>query len=116
MAYRAGTLVMELLQRDLRPSHIITRDSLENAIASVAATGGSTNAVLHLLAIASELGVQLDLDDFDRISQRTPLLADLKPGGRFVATDLYEAGGIQLVMNRLLEAGLLHGGALHGRG
>jgi len=112
VAYRAGTLVMDLLKRDLRPSQIITRDSLENAIASVAATGGSTNAVLHLLAIASELGVQLDIDDFDRISQRTPLLADLKPGGRFVATDLYEAGGIQLVMNRLLEAGVLHGGAM----
>ena len=112
VAYRAGTLVMDLLKRDLRPSQIITRDSLENAIASVAATGGSTNAVLHLLAIASELGIQLDIDDFDRISQRTPLLADLKPGGRFVATDLYEAGGIQLVMNRLLEGGLLHGGAM----
>jgi dihydroxy-acid dehydratase len=103
---------MDLLRRDLRPSQIITRDSLENAIASVAATGGSTNAVLHLLAIASELGVQLDIDDFDRISQRTPLLADLKPGGRFVATDLYEAGGIQLVMKRLLEAGVLHGEAM----
>ena len=112
VALRAGTLVMDLLRRDLRPSQIITRDSLENAIASVAATGGSTNAVLHLLAIASELGVQLDIDDFDRISQRTPLLADLKPGGRFVATDLYEAGGIQLVMKRLLEAGVLHGEAM----
>ena len=112
VALRAGTLVMDLLRRDLRPSQIMTRDSLENAIASVAATGGSTNAVLHLLAIASELGVQLDIDDFDRISQRTPLLADLKPGGRFVATDLYEAGGIQLVMKRLLEAGVLHGEAM----
>jgi dihydroxy-acid dehydratase len=112
VAFHAGTLVMDLLRRDLRPSQIITRDSLENAIASVAATGGSTNAVLHLLAIASELGLQLDIDDFDRISQRTPLLADLKPGGRFVATDLYEAGGIQLVMKRLLEAGVLHGEAM----
>src|SRR3990172_9172828 len=116
VALRAGTLVMDLLRRDLRPSQIMTRDSLENAIASVAATGGSTNAVLHLLAIASELGVQLDIDDFDRISQRTPLLADLKPGGRFVATDLYEAGGIHLVMKRLLEAGGRHGEAMKVRG
>ncbi len=88
---RAGR--WSVLKRGVRPREIITRDALENAIASVAATGGSTNAVLHLLAIAREAGVALDLDDFDRISARTPLLADLKPGGRFVATDLHRAGG-----------------------
>jgi dihydroxy-acid dehydratase len=108
-AFNAGTLVMELLKRDLRPSQILTRKAIENAIASVAATGGSTNAVLHLLAIAREAGVELTIDDFDRISERTPLIADLKPGGRFVANDLYKAGGIQLVAKRLLDAGLIHG-------
>src|SRR5262245_57108262 len=111
-AFNTGKMVMELLRRDLRPSQIITRKSIENAIASVAATGGSTNAVLHLLAIAREAGVELTIDDFDRISDRTPLIADLKPGGRFVANDLYKAGGIQLVAKRLLEAGLIHGDAL----
>ncbi len=111
-AFGAGKLVMELLSRDLRPSQILTRKSVENAIAAVAATGGSTNAVLHLLAIACEAGVKLELDDFDRISSRTPLLADLKPGGRFVATDLYRAGGIPLVVRRLLEAGLLNSQAM----
>jgi len=108
-AFNAGKLVMELLRRDLRPSQILTREAIENAIASVAATGGSTNAVLHLLAIARETGVELTIDDFDRISERTPLIADLKPGGRFVANDLYKAGGIQLVAKRLLDAGLIHG-------
>ncbi|MGE5851563.1 MAG: dihydroxy-acid dehydratase [Deltaproteobacteria bacterium] len=108
-AFSAGKLVMELLKADLRPSRIITRNAIENAIASVAATGGSTNAVLHLLAIAREAGVELTIDDFDRISERTPLIADLKPGGRFVANDLYKAGGIQLVAKRLLDAGLIHG-------
>ncbi len=107
-AFGAGKLVMELLSRDLRPSQIVTRKSVENAIVAVAATGGSTNAVLHLLAIACEAGVKLELDDFDRISSRTPILADLKPGGRCVATDLYRAGGIPLVVRRLLEAGLLN--------
>lgn len=111
-AFDAGKLVMELLSRDLRPSQIVTRKSVENAIAAVAATGGSTNAVLHLLAIACEAGIKLELDDFDRISLRTPLLADLKPGGRFVATDLYRAGGIPLVVRRLLEAGLLNSQAM----
>jgi dihydroxy-acid dehydratase len=108
-AFNAGKLVMELLKRDLRPSQILTRKAIENAIASVAATGGSTNAVLHLLAIAGEAGVELSIDDFDRISERTPLIADLKPGGRFVASDLYKAGGIQLVAKRLIDAGLIHG-------
>jgi dihydroxy-acid dehydratase len=111
-AFNAGKMVMELLRRDLRPSQILTRKSIENAIASVAATGGSTNAVLHLLAIAREAGVELTIDDFDRISDRTPLIADLKPGGRFVANDLYKAGGIQLVAKRLVEAGLIHGDAI----
>ncbi len=112
VAQAAGAKVMELLRDDLRPRQILTRDAFENAIASVAATGGSTNAVLHLLAIAYEVGVGLSLDDFDRISERVPLLADLKPGGRFVATDLYHAGGTGLVAKRLDEAGLLHGSAL----
>jgi dihydroxy-acid dehydratase len=104
----AGRLVMSLLDWDLRPSQVITKGSLENAIAAVAATGGSTNAVLHLLAVAYEAGVPLELEDFDRISARTPLLADLKPGGRFVAADLYHAGGVALVAKRLLDAGLLN--------
>ena len=108
-AFNAGRLVMALLDRDLRPSQILTRKAIENAIASVAATGGSTNAVLHLLAIAREAGVELTIDDFDRISARTPLIADLKPGGRFVANDLYQAGGIPLVAKRLIDAGLIHG-------
>src|ERR1700678_3290260 len=112
VAQAAGAEVMELLKNDLRPRQILTREAFENAIASVAATGGSTNAVLHLLAIAYEAGVGLSLDDFDRISERVPLLADLKPGGRFVATDLYHAGGTGLVAKRLNEAGLLHGNAL----
>ena len=111
-AFNAGKLVIEMLRRDLRPSQIITRKSIENAITAVAATGGSTNAVLHLLAIAWEAGVELTIDDFDRISSKTPLLADLKPGGRFVANDLYRAGGIQLVAKRLLEGGFVHGDAL----
>jgi dihydroxy-acid dehydratase len=111
-AFSAGKLVMELLRSDRRPSHILTRKSIENAIASVAATGGSTNAVLHLLAIAREAGVELTIDDFDRISARTPLIADLKPGGRFVANDLYKAGGIQLVSKRLVDAGHIHGDAI----
>jgi dihydroxy-acid dehydratase len=108
LAFQAGLMVVDLLKRDLRPSRIITRQALENAIASVAASGGSTNAVLHLFAIASEIGVALELEDFDRISARTPLLADLKPGGRFVATDVYRAGGWQLLAQRLSEAGALH--------
>ena len=112
VAHAAGAKVMELLKDDLRPQQILTREAFENAIASVAATGGSTNAVLHLLAIAYEAGVGLSLDDFDRISERVPLLADLKPGGRFVATDLYRAGGTGLVAKRLDEAGLLRGSAL----
>ncbi|HUL33580.1 MAG TPA: dihydroxy-acid dehydratase [Candidatus Eisenbacteria bacterium] len=108
----AGRLVIDLLRKNLTPSQIITKTSIENAIAGVAATGGSTNAVLHLLAIAREAGVELSIDDFDRISSRTPILADLKPGGRFVATDLYAAGGTPLVAKRMLEAGLLQGSCI----
>jgi dihydroxy-acid dehydratase len=108
VAADAGRLVMDVLKRGQRPSDIITRHSLENAIAAIACSGGSTNGVLHLLATAKEMGVPLDIDDFDRISERTPLLCDLKPGGRYVAPDLYEAGGVPLVLNRLNEAGLLH--------
>ena len=111
-AAQAGELLMQLYGQDVRPKDIVTRQALENAIASVAATGGSTNAVLHLLAIAREAGVALNIDDFDRISAKTPLLADLKPGGRFVATDLYQAGGTRLVARRLAEAGALHAQAL----
>jgi dihydroxy-acid dehydratase len=109
---RAGEMVMELLRRDVTPSKIITKAAIENAIAGVAATGGSTNSVLHLLAIANEAKLSLSIDDFDRISSKVPIIADLKPGGRFVATDLYAAGGTALVAKRLLEAGLLRGESL----
>jgi dihydroxy-acid dehydratase len=109
---RVGRLVMDLVDHDLRPSRILTRPAIENAIAGVMATGGSTNAVLHLLAIAREAGVPLSIDDFNPINDRIPLIADLKPGGRYVANDLYRAGGIALVARRLLEGGLLHGDAL----
>jgi len=108
VAFECGKLVMQLHGRGIVPSQIITRRSLENAIASVALTGGSTNAVLHLLAVAHEMGIPLEIDDFDRISARTPLLANLKPWGRYVANDIYLAGGIGVVAKRLLEAGLLH--------
>jgi dihydroxy-acid dehydratase len=107
--HRAGELVLDLLRRDLTPAKIITKAAIENAIAGVAATGGSTNSVLHLLAIANEAKIPLSIDDFDRISSCVPIIADLKPGGRFVATDLYAAGGTALVAKRLLEAGLLRG-------
>jgi len=109
-AFDAGVAVMQLLNKDIRPRQLITHASLENAIASVAASGGSTNAVLHLLAIARDAGVPLMLDEFDRIAARTPILADLKPGGRFAAPDMYAAGGMRLLAKRLQEAGLLHDG------
>lgn len=109
VAFQAGKLVVDQLRRGLMPKNILTRAAFENAIAGVAATGGSTNAVLHLLAIAREVGVPLSIDDFDVVSRRTPTLADLKPGGRFVAADLDRAGGIQLVAQRLLKAGKLDG-------
>jgi dihydroxy-acid dehydratase len=108
VAFECGKMVMDLLKRDIRPRQIITRKSLENAIAAVATTGGSTNAVLHLLAIAREANIKLTIDDFDKINRKVPLLADLKPGGRFTASDLYAAGGTTLVAKRLLDAGILH--------
>ncbi len=106
---RAGELIMDLLRRDVRPRDILTRRAFENAIAGVAATGGSTNAVLHLIALAREVGVPLDMDDFDVVSKRTPLITDLKPGGQFAAADLHEAGGIELVAQRLVNARLMDG-------
>src|SRR5713101_2784638 len=109
VAFKAGQRVVDQLRRGLKPRDILTRQAFENAIAGVAATGGSTNAVLHLLAIAREVGVPLSIDDLDTISQRTPILADLKPAGRFVAADLDRAGGIQLVAQRLLRGAKLDG-------
>jgi len=108
VAFECGKLVMDLLKKDIRPKQIITRRSIENAIAAVATTGGSTNAVLHLLAVAREMGVRLSIDDFDKINRKVPLLADLKPGGRFTAADLYAAGGTTLVAKRLIDAKILH--------
>src|SRR6202171_1384071 len=110
-AFEAGRIAMQLVRDDTRPSQVITRDAIENAITAIAATGGSTNGVLHLLAIAYELGIDLKIDDFDRIAPRTPIVADIKPGGRFVATDLHAAGGVALVARELLKAGLVHGDA-----
>jgi dihydroxy-acid dehydratase len=112
VAEHAGELVIRVLEEDLRPSRIITRDSIENAIATVAMSGGSTNGVLHLLALARECGIDLTIDDFDDISERTPLLGDLKPGGRFVARDLNDAGGVGVLAKRLDEAGLLNRDAI----
>ncbi len=109
VAERIGELVLRVLVEDITPSKVITRDSLENAIACVCASGGSTNAVLHLIALAHELGIELTIDDVDRISRNTPLFADLKPGGRFIATDLYAAGGVPVILQRLAQAGILHG-------
>jgi dihydroxy-acid dehydratase len=109
-ARQAGEMVMDLVRRDARPSSFVTRQALENGIASVAATGGSTNGVLHLLAIAHEFGIPLDIDEFGAIADRTPIVADMRPGGRYTAADMYEAGGIGLVMRELLKRpGLLHG-------
>jgi dihydroxy-acid dehydratase len=112
VAERIGELVIKVLVDDIRPSKVITRDSLENAIACVCASGGSTNAVLHLIALAHELDIELTMDDFERISRATPLFADLKPGGRFVATDLYAAGGVPVILKRLAELGSLHADAI----
>jgi dihydroxy-acid dehydratase len=107
-----GRIAMNVLEQDLRPSHILTRRAFDNAIAAVAASGGSTNAVLHLLALAREVGVELAIDDIDRISRRTPLLCDLKPGGRFAAVELHKAGGIALLTRRLLDGGYVDGDAI----
>ena len=112
VAERAGALVMEVLREGRRPSDVLTRESFENGIMCVASTGGSTNAVLHLLAIAAEAGVPLEIDDFDRISEATPLVGDLRPGGRYVALDMDRAGGTPLLAKRLIEAGKLHGDAM----
>ncbi len=108
-ARKAGELVMTLVHHDIRPSHIVTKQSLENAIASVSATGGSTNAALHMPAIAADFGIPLTLDDFAAVVDRTPLIADMRPGGRYAASDMYEAGGVALVMRELLKRDLLHG-------
>jgi len=110
VAKQCGELVMDVLRRGQRPSDVITKPALENAIAAVATSGGSTNGVLHLLAVAREMGVPLMIDEFEEISEHTPLLCDLQPGGRFAATDLYEAGGVPLVLKRLLDAGILNPG------
>src|SRR5205823_11159958 len=110
-AERAGRLAVQLVRDDVRPSQVLTQEAIANAIAAIAATGGSTNGVLHLLAIARELDLPLELEDFDRIAEGTPVVADLKPGGRFVATDLHAAGGVALVARELVEAGLVHGDA-----
>ena len=112
IAYDCGAVVMNLLRQGITPRDILTRPAFDNAIAGVAATGGSTNAVLHLLAIAREAGVPLHIDDFQKISERTPLLADLKPSGRFVAADMHRAGGIRLLVQRLLQGKLLHENAV----
>ncbi|HZQ48771.1 MAG TPA: dihydroxy-acid dehydratase [Candidatus Dormibacteraeota bacterium] len=109
---QAGRLALQVLEQDLRPSRILTRRAFDNAIAAVAASGGSTNAVLHLLALARTVGVELDIEDIDRISRRTPLLCDLKPGGRFAAVELHKAGGIALLTKRLIEGGFVDGDAL----
>jgi dihydroxy-acid dehydratase len=108
VAMQCGELVVDVLRRGQRPSDVITKPALENAIAAVATSGGSTNGVLHLLAVAREMGVPLTIDEFEGISERTPLLCDLQPGGRYVATELYEAGGVPLVLARLKEAGILN--------
>src|SRR6478672_9751199 len=108
-AFETGKIVMDVVRDDLRPSKILTRTAFENAIAAVAGTGGSTNGVLHLLAIAREVGVELELEDFDSISARTPIVADLKPFGRYVATDLQAAGGVGLVVRELVGAGMMKG-------
>ena len=110
-ARRAGEMVMRLVRDDVRPSSFVTRRSIDNAIAAVAATGGSTNAVLHLLAIAHEYGIPLAIDEFGAIADRTPIVADLQPGGRYTATHLYEAGGLALVFRELLAAGRIDGSA-----
>jgi len=107
-AVAAGELAMKLVESDTRPSSVLTRDAFENAITAIAGTGGSTNGVLHLLAIAHELGIDLSIDEFDRIAERTPIVADIKPGGRYVATDLFEAGGSALVARELVAAGVMH--------
>jgi dihydroxy-acid dehydratase len=108
-ARRSGELVMDIVRRDVRPSSLVTRDSIDNAVAGVAATGGSTNAVLHMLAIAHEFGIEFSIDDFHEIAERTPTIGDLRPGGRYSASDIYDAGGVGIVVRELLKADLMHG-------
>src|SRR6202011_6388862 len=110
--YRAGVMVMELLRSGLTPRQIATRTAFENAIAAATGTGGSTNSVLHLMAMAREAGVPLALEDFERISERTPIVADLRPGGKYVALDVDRAGGIQLIAKRMVEGNLVDGSTL----
>lgn len=112
VALQAGRMMLDLIRQDLRPSRIVTLASIENAVRSVAASGGSTNAVLHFLAIAREAGIPFTIDDIENLSRNTPLLADMKPGGRYVATDLHRAGGIPLLAQRMLEGNLLDGNCL----
>ncbi len=112
VGYRCGELIMDILRRGVRPRDIFTKQAIENAIAGIATTGGSTNGVLHLMAMAREAGVALNIDDFDRISERTPLLGDMRPGGKYAAADLDRAGGTRLVAQRLLEGGYAHGNAM----
>jgi dihydroxy-acid dehydratase len=112
VAREAGRLAVRALTAGLTPDKVITAESIENAVATVCASGGSTNGVLHLLAVAREAGVEMDIDDFERISRQTPLVADLKPGGRFVAADLYKAGGVGVIVKRLADAGVLHADSL----
>jgi dihydroxy-acid dehydratase len=107
-ARRAGELVMTLVHHDIRPSSIVTRNAFENAVAAVSATGGSTNAALHVPAIAADFGIEFTLDDFATVIDRTPLIADMRPGGRYAAADMYDAGGVALVMRELLKRDLLH--------
>ena len=109
VAYQAGEMMLDLIERDIRPRDFITRKSLENAIASATGTAGSTNAVLHTLAFARELGIEFDLGDIETISQRTPVIADMRPTGKYVAQDLYEAGGMRLLAKKMIDMGLLHG-------
>ena len=111
-AHRGGELVMDLVRGDVRPSHLVTRVAIDNAVAGVAATGGSTNAVLHMLAIASEFDIAFDIDEFDVIAERTPTIGDLRPGGRYSAADIYDAGGVGIVIRELLKSQLMHGEAM----
>jgi dihydroxy-acid dehydratase len=108
IAFQTGKLAMDVLRKGLRPRQIITKKALLNSIAGVMATGGSTNAVLHLIAVAKEAGVKLTMDEFDKISRKTPLIADMKPWGNYTAPEMYDAGGMGVVAKRLLDAGLLH--------
>jgi dihydroxyacid dehydratase/phosphogluconate dehydratase len=116
IAYQAGRLIVEAVKKDLKPRQICTKEAFENAIASVAASGGSTNAVLHLLAMAHDAGVELDIDEFQKISNSTPLYCDLRPAGTYTAVDVDRAGGIPVIAKRLLDGGFLHKECIHNHG